>query len=240
MPGAGPGGGGAMPGGAMPGGAGGAPGGMPGMPGMAGGAGKKGSKGFPGAGGGNTGTFDPKAYRVEYSKRRLRAELYTVQLALGRKKDPTVKGLLAYSKAAPDSTTLEGITKQVEETIRVVEELNQSADDYEKALRKEMKKLENLTKPLPVAAVPGAAKGPAAPGEEVPMGAKPAVEEPMEEIPAAPAAKGPAEPAKGGADPGKGAPLEAGKGGVAKPADESKGAEAPPAGKSPPAAPPGK
>ncbi|MFN0021229.1 MAG: hypothetical protein ACKVP0_23520 [Pirellulaceae bacterium] len=226
--------GGASPGGAMPGGA----GGMPGMPGMPGASGKKGGKGMPGTGGSQASAFDPKAYRIDYSKRRLRAELYTVQLALGRKKDPTVKGLLAYSKAPADSTTLDGITKQVEEIIRIVEELDQSAEDYEKGLRKEMKKLENLTKPLPVAAVPGVVKGPAAPGEEVPMAAKPASEEPMEEIPAAPAAKGPAEPAKGGADPGKGVPPEAGKGGAA-PADGGKAAEPPPAGKGP-AAPAGK
>jgi hypothetical protein len=210
---------------------------MPGMPGMSGAAGRKPGKGSSVTGGAKTNLFDPKAYRIDYSKRRLRAELYTVQLALGRKKDPTVKGLLAYAKAAVDSTTLDSITKQVEEIIRIVEEQDQSAEDFEKGLRKEMKKLENLTKPLPVVAKPSAAKadptkGPAAPGEEVPMAEKPAAEEPMEEIPSAPATKGPAEPAKGGVDPGKGAadparPAAPPAAGKVAPPDAGKGAPAP-------------
>lgn len=213
MPGAG--GGGGMP--AMPGmpGAdgGGAAGGMPGMPGM------------PGGGafnkGGKAASSDPKHYRVDYSKRRLRAELFAVQLALGRKKkDSSEKGLLEYAKAPADTESLQTITTHVEGIIRIVEEQDQSAEDYEKELRKEMRKLETLTKPLPVPVKPGiakadAAKGPAAPGEEGPMETKPGADEPVEEIPTAPAAKGPADAGKAGAAPpaaDKGAPPPAGKG----------------------------
>lgn len=210
--------GGGMPGivgGAMPGESGGALGGM--MPGKSG--------GMPGGGASEKGSknvsSDPKQYRIDYSKRRLRVELYAVQLALGRKKDPTAKGLLAYTKAQADTDMLDTITKHVEDIIRVVEEQDQSADDYDKGLRREMRKLETLTRPLPIAPKPGiakadATKGPAAPGEEVPMETKPATEEPVEEIPTAPAAKGPADAGKGGAAPPaaeKGAPppAEAGK-----------------------------
>ena len=241
-----PGGGGGMPGtaggagmpgiagGGSPGGAGAAAGGaMPGMPGMPG-VGGKGS----GDKGGRFAVSDPKHYRIDYSKRRLRAELFTVQLALGRKKDTTAKGLLAYAKAPADTTALDGITKQVEAIIRVVEEQDQSAEDYDKGLRKEMRKLEALTKPLPIPAKPGTAKAdasrdPAAPGEEAPKEAKPAAEEPMEEIPTAPAAKGPADAGKGGAAPPAGeknAPPPAEKG---PPADGK--AVPPAAGKGPPA-----
>jgi hypothetical protein len=239
--------GGMMPGGAMPGGAGMAGGGMaPAMPGT-------GGRKTPGAtGGGMGGMFggkdtvvDPRAYRIDYSKRRLRAELYTVQLALGpKKKDASVKGLTTFAKAEPDTKAVQEITKHVEDVIKIVEEVSHNAEAYEKALRKEMRKLEGLTHPLPVAAKVDtakaeAAKGAAAPGEEVPgakpAAAKPAAEEPMEEIPmAAPAAKGSAEPAKGEAPAaappaGKAAPADAGKGPPAAPAEPAKGAA--PAGK---------
>jgi hypothetical protein len=244
-PGAGPmsgmmqGGGGAIPGGG--GMAGGMAPGMPGMPGMSGGR-----KGASGAGGMSTmygakdTVFDPKAYRIDYSKRRLRAELYAVQLALGpKKKDPAVKGLTTFAKTEPDTKTLKDITSHVEDVIKIVEVASPSAEAYEKALRKEMKKLEGLTHPLPVAAKADAAKadaakGPAAPGEEVPAGVKPAAakpaEEPMEEIPMAAPAKA---PAAAPPDAGKAAPPEAGKGPHAAPADAGKSAAPPvvPAGK---------
>jgi hypothetical protein len=192
----------------MPGGAGGM------MAGMGGGAGRRGGRNQPDMFGNKNTVADPKAYRVDYSKRRLRAELYTVQLALGpKKKDPMVKGLITYAKSEPDTKTLKGINDQVEEVIKIVETQDQSAVDFEKSLRKEMTKLENLTKKLPVAkaepAKAGAAKGPAVPGDEVPMAAKPAVEEPTEEIPMAPPAKGSA-PAAAPPDAGK-APPAAGK-----------------------------
>jgi hypothetical protein len=249
MPGGGPPSGMMQGGGAIPGG-GAMPGGMaPMMPGM-GGGGRKGAGGAGGMGmyGTKDTTLDPKAYRIDYSKRRLRAELYSVQLALGpKKKDAAVKGLSVYAKAEPDTKTLKDITNQVEEVIKKVEEASPSAEAYEKALRKEMKKLEGLTHALPVAAKVDAAKaeaakGAAAPEEEIPAGAKPAAakpaaEEPMEEIPmAAPAPKAPAEPAKAGAPAaappaGQAAPAAAGKEPPAAPAD---------VGKTPPAAPAGK
>ena len=185
---------------------------------MPGAGGRRGGRNQPGMSGDKNAVFDPKAYRVDYSKRRLRTELYAVQLALGGKKHSTAKGLFSYAKAEPDTKALKGITDQVEGVIRVVEELDQSASDYEKELRKEMKKLEALTRPLPVAKVdaakPGAGKGPAAPEEEAPMAAKPAAEEPMEEIPMGAPAKGPVDPAKGGAAPagGPGVPAKGGAG----------------------------
>lgn len=238
-------GGGAMPGGAAMSGGGMAPA-MPGMPGMTGGrkapSGAGGMGGMGGMYGAKDTVVDPRAYRIDYSKRRLRAELYAVQLALGpKKKDATVKGLTTFAKAEPDTKTVQEITKHVEDVIKIVEEASPSADAYEKSLRKEMKKLEVLTHALPVAAKADAAKAEAAKGgEEVPAGAKPAAakpaaEEPMEEIPmAAPAAKGPAEPAKGEAPAaappaGKAAPADPGKGPPAAPAEPVKGAA--PAGK---------
>lgn len=265
--------GGMMPGGAgaggmMPGGAGGMmPGGMPGggagaggagipgaggmmggmMPGMAGG--RKGgagmAPGMPGMGGLKDTSNDPKAYRVDYSKRRLRAELYAVQLAMGKKKADKAEGLYVYAKAEPETTLLDKIKLQVEEVIKVVEEQTRNAEAYEKSLKKEMKKLEAITKTLPVAAKPEAAKADAAkgagavPGEEEPMGAKPAAakpaaakpaaEEPMEEVPTGPpAAKGPVEPAKGGAPA-----APAGKAPAAAPPEAGKAAPPPAAGKAP-------
>jgi hypothetical protein len=196
-------------------------------------------EGMPGMGMDAQAKLDPRAYRIDYSKRRLRAELYTVQLALGKKKRASAKGdeepshgLVAYASAAADTAILDSIRTQVEDVIRVVETLDQTAEVYEKDLRKEMKKLEGSTKPLPVAAAKvDVAK--AAPEDEVPgakpAAAKPAVEEPMEEIPMAatptkaPAAKGKA-PA---AAPGKEAP---------PPAAEKAAPPAPPAGKTAPPA----
>ena len=161
---------------------------------------------------------DPRAYRIDYSKRRLRTELYAVQLALGTKKkglteDPNARGVAAYAKAETDTKALERITEQVKAVIKEVEAQDQDAATYEKNLRKEMKKLENLTKPLPVAAKTEVAKPAAAPGEEVPMAAKPAAkapaEDPAEEIPLAAPAKKPAEPAKEApADDGKAPPAD--------------------------------
>jgi len=178
---------------------------------------------------------DPRAYRIDFSKRRLRAELYTVQLALGpKKKDPAVKGLTAYATAEPDTKTLKDITNHVEDVIKIVEQASPSAEAYEKALRKEMKKLEGATRTLPTAAKvdaakADAAKGAGAPEEEVPAAAKPAAAKPAEEVPmeeipmAAPAVKAPVEPAKGKAPEaappaGKGAPAGAEKTPPAAPA----------------------
>jgi hypothetical protein len=234
-----------MPGGAGPGmmpSGGGMPG-MPGMPGRSGaGGGKKGSR-MPGMPGMDALTNDPKAYRINYSKRRLRAELYAVQLALGKKKkgavDENARGLIAFAKAETDTKGVETITKQVEDVIREVETPDQDAVTYEKNLRAEMKKLEKLTKLLPAVVKTDAAKPAAAAEEEVPGAAKapaakapaakaPVAEEPAEEVPMAPAAKGPAGPAKAApADAGKGTPADAGK---AAPADAGK---APAAGKMP-------
>jgi hypothetical protein len=188
-----------------------------------------GTGGMGGIMGGKDMTNDPKAYRVDYSKRRLRAELHAVQLALGRsKRSGNPEGLYVYAKAEPETSTLKGIKDQIEEVIKVVEEQTRNMEAYEKDLKKQMKKLEGLTKALPVAAKgkADAAKGAAA-AAEGPAAAKPAAEEPMEEIPMGPpAAKGgPAAPA----DPGKAAPADPGK---AAPADPGKAAPAP-AGKAP-------
>src|SRR5205823_6147469 len=121
----------------------------------------------------------------------LRAELYAVQLALGKKKKGTkadepvegqLKGLWFYVKSVdatnptPEQAALDKIQGPVEEVIRVVETLEQDAETYDKELRKQMKKLEALTHPLPAAAVkPAHAAKPVGVEDEVPMGgAKPA------------------------------------------------------------------
>lgn len=209
------------PAGMIPGGA-----GMPGMGSMPGAGGRKGGRGA-GTGmmdGGMTGgkdvlaKVDPKAYRVDYSKRRLRTELYAVQLALGKRKkgsETEGSGLTPYVKAPADKKTLDDVTVQVEAVIRVIETLDHDATTYEKDLRKEMKKLEELTKPLPAAAAkPAAAKGVE---DEIPMGgarpaaAKPPAEEPpMEEVPMAAPAKAPAG-APNGSPPAAGKAPPAGK-----------------------------
>jgi len=116
------------------------------------------------------------------------------------------------------------IKTNVEEVIRVVETLEQDAETYDKELRKQMKKLEAITKPLPAAAVkPADAAKPAGVEDEVPMGgakpaaaagakpaaAKAAEEPPAEEVPMAPpAAKAPVDATKAPLPPdaGKAAP----------------------------------
>src|SRR5439155_5449400 len=83
-----------------------------------------------GGGMGGVATVDHKAYRIDYSKRRLRAELYAVQLALGKKKKGTkadepvegqLKGLWFYVKSVdatnptPEQVALDKIQGPVEE-----------------------------------------------------------------------------------------------------------------------------
>ena len=238
------GGGGGTPGGGMAAGGGGTAvgGGGPGastsmMQGMAKMPGMGGNKGKGTDGKISKASMDPLAYRVDYSKRRLRAELYAVQLALGEKKksaaaEPSARGVIAYAKAETETKAVDNITSQVKAVIREVETLDQDMATYEKSLRAEMKKLENLTRPLPVAAKTEVAKPAAVPEEEIPTArpaAKAPAEEPAEEVPMVPAAKAPAgkAPPAAPADEGKAAPADAGK---APPADAGK---APPAEKNP-------
>lgn len=226
-------GGGAMPGGAMPGGArpggGATPGGaMPGgaMPGGArpGGGAMPGGGGFPG-GAAASASEDPKAYRLEYARRRLRAELESVRIALGERKKgkrpilvpkegeaqpaeeapQTTKGVISYAKG-PDEKYVDEVIVQVQDVIKVVETPDLDFATFEKDLLKQMKKLEGITKPL-VAKAPEAVAA-----EEVPVGPAPAVAPmkapavaaPMEEVPmaavpaeaAAPTEAPPEEPAK--------------------------------------------
>jgi hypothetical protein len=216
--------------------------GMPG-PGMRGGPGGYGGAdggvrplrpaagGMPGDGYGEPGTagyvdpstLDPKHYRVEYLRRRIRQQLYAVQLGLTGGEDhvppkttpgggtatsnPTVttaasgqkaepKGVFAVAKTKAEKDDVDAVYYRVRKLIEAVEAPGPEADFHQliKDVRKDMKPLETLIgKRVPP---PGAATVQAANPDDVPS--TPAKTGPAK----GPAAKGPA--AKGPAAPGPG------------------------------------
>lgn len=142
---------------------------------------------------------DLKAYRFDHVRRRLRYQLYCVQLGLngGVEKAPT-RGMLAVAKAPADIAAIATIDKSVRKLIETVEVKAVDMAQLEKDLRKNMTALEGLTKKLtaPAAAVPSdvpMADVPAAPPAAVPAAAAPAAAAPGDnDVPAdVPAAAAP-------------------------------------------------
>jgi hypothetical protein len=174
---------------------------------------------MPGAGAGGFGgagaafaPADPKGYRFEYVRRRIRQQLYSVQFALtgGDEFDPTrtvaapsgntpeavklpPRGMVTFAKAGNEKKTVTDIYAKVRELAKVCEEKATDMASLDKELRKSMKSLEAVTKKLapPPAPTPGSTD-PAAP---VAVGAGPAaLPDSAPSAPAAPAAAATAPP----------------------------------------------
>jgi hypothetical protein len=126
------------------------PSGMPGMQGMRG-------MGGPGGGGMGTGTLinDPKGYRFDFVKRRIRQQLFCVQLGLhgGEEKEPT-RGIFVAAKTDPEKEYYKKVVTNVNDLIKIVETKAVDMAQLEKDLRKSMKALEDLTKKLAPTAAP--------------------------------------------------------------------------------------
>jgi len=232
--------GGGMPGGGMPGsgspdgGYGGA-GGYPGATGYAGPRPMAGTTtGMPGGDGGYGTTMapdpsllDPKHYRFDLIRRKIRQELHCVQVGLlggedhprpkagagAAKKDDGAKdggngqdkrGLFAIAKG-PERQDVDSVYYEVRDLIDVIE--NRATDTFQldRELRKKMKNLENLIGKRVPAAAPAADEDlpttAAAPGKAAPAGKAAGGKG------APPPGKGPAAPGKAG--PGKMTPMPA-------------------------------
>jgi hypothetical protein len=158
--------------------------------------------------------LDPKAYRFDYVRRRMRAQLYCVQLGLTGGEDYDPKKVLPAGAAAPafktglaaiakagDKPTLDKIYGSVRKLIETIETADPDVADMAKLdeeLRKEIRTLESLTRKLNAAPVVPAAATSDAPAGDVPTIPGPPAERPGE----AP----PSKSAPGKAPPGKAAP----------------------------------
>jgi hypothetical protein len=189
-------------------------------PGAAGLPGDEGAYG-PGSGYVDPSSLDPKHYRTEYVRRRIRQYLYAIQLALtggedrtpprpgaapppstqtatptGPRNQPAAekRGLVAVATPA-ERPVVEDVYFKVRKLVEDVESPAEHADlaQIDKDMRKDMRALEAITRRLPP---PGAVKA-SKTGDEVPGGAPPA---------AAGKGKADASKAKKGAPAGKTAP----------------------------------
>jgi len=155
---------------------------------------------------------DPKHYRLEYLRRRLREILWTVQIGLtgGEDRDPIKLKKAATVLPPPTATAPKGPTgptsgvwvvakekQQVDDVYFMVRKLVETVEakpldlvSFEKAMRLDLKALEAVTGPPPSPAAP-----PASPIEEGPLGLPVPVAAPAA-TPAAPVAT-PAAPARG-------------------------------------------
>lgn len=148
---------GATPGGGMPGGAGGY---MP-TPGGAGGAMGSADGGYGAVGMMDPSMQDPKAYRFDHTRRRIRQQLYCVQLGLTggedrveKKGGPPAKttttaaggaeprGMWVMAKVGPDKDAVNDIYGKVRKLVEVVEVKAVDIPMLDKELRKEMKNVE--------------------------------------------------------------------------------------------------
>jgi hypothetical protein len=127
--------------------------------------------------------LDPKHYRLEYLRRRIRQQLYAVQLGLTGGEDrvppkrgttpisadktaktersvPT-KGMWAIAKPGPERDAVDEVYYKVRSLIEVLEGAGPEAEFHQlvKDMRREMRNLEGITRRLPP---PGAATGVAA------------------------------------------------------------------------------
>jgi hypothetical protein len=207
-------------------------GGSGGYPGGSGSSGYPGASGYPGGseasdGGYGYGTLappDPKQYRFDLVRRRLRSQLYAVEVGLGGPDVNIGKGLVkpgeapaaptgpprgveALAKNTPDEPVVAEISKLVGKLVETVESTdNTDMASLEKELRKQMKPLEAKTRKLAVAptATDVPADVPAAPGAPP---ARPAPAGTPTKTPAAAGApRAPGGPAPGGPAPGGPAP----------------------------------
>jgi hypothetical protein len=146
---------------------------------------------------------DPKQYRFDPVRRRIRAFLYSVQVGLGGPEKDTVRGLDKIAKAPADAKYVADVRAAVDRLARTVEEAETDLATLETDLRKEMKPLEAITKKLGAVAVPAASD---IPGGDVPPGlAPPGSAPPGSAPPKTPAA--PAPPAPAGDTPPAPAPM---------------------------------
>ena len=156
-------------------------GGYPGGSGSSGYPGGSGRSGYPGgsAGTGSDGGYgygalappDPKQYRFDLVRRRLRSQLYAVEVGLGGPDVNVGKGLVktgeapaapagpprgveALAKNTPDEQVVAEISKLVGKLVETVESTdNADMASLEKELRKQMKPLEAKTRKLAAAPV---------------------------------------------------------------------------------------
>jgi hypothetical protein len=108
---------------------------------------------------------DPKQYRFDYIRRKIRAQLYAIEIALGGPEvnlRPTstlpgqeapaatgpMRGIEAVAAGKPDLEYINSVKKGVTELVRVVETTTTDFEDLEKDLRKKMKPLEAITRKL--------------------------------------------------------------------------------------------
>jgi hypothetical protein len=190
----------------MPGGPGRAPPGM--MPGRDFGGGIGG-----GMGGDNApAALDPKGYRFEFARRRIRQQLYSVQFALtgGNEFDPKrppaaapapagqdampARGIHSFAKPGDEKKTVADVYGKVRDLANVCETKAVDLASLDKELRKTMKALEAITKKLPPPATGVPAPAPAVDAPPIAVAAPPAAAPPAV-APAKPAvADAPAEP----------------------------------------------
>jgi hypothetical protein len=148
---------------------------------------------------------DPKTYRLDNVRRRLRAWLFAVQMGLGNEVNlatgkirvfavtpnaktavPHNRGVAAYAKADQEKTYVTDVMIKVQDVIKVVEDQDLEYDDFLTDVREQMKALESITKPLEQPKAEAAE-----PADDVPGSAAPARAAAATKGGAAPAAAAP-------------------------------------------------
>ena len=160
---------------------------------------------------------DPKAYRLDNARRRMRAWLFAVQMGLGDEANPgttksrafiggkattTVahtRGVAAYTKADQEKTYVADVMAKVQDVIKVVEDPKRDYSEFVSEVREAMKALEAITKPLEQPKVEPAAPADDVPGARVPGRAAAATKGKAAPAPAAVTAESPAAEVPGAA-----------------------------------------
>jgi len=130
--------------------------------------------GMPGMDGGLLGgaaAQDPKGYRLDPLRRKMRSRLYGVQVALtGPTGDATpTRGAERLAKTPAEKDAVKKIRDNLEKVIAVIETPEQTMEDFEKDLRRALKPLDDLTR----AAKPAVAPAADIPADEPDIGAPP-------------------------------------------------------------------
>lgn len=123
--------------------------------------------------GGGIFTEDPKQYRFDPLRRRIRADLYCVQVGLtgGDDKTQTARGVEKVAKTPEEKDYVANIKAAVDRMAKTLEDAGGlDLAGLEKDLRSQIKTLEGMTRKLGAAAIPAAVEGPG----EVPAPAPPA------------------------------------------------------------------